>query len=199
MALTTPVEPTTLVTPPVGVNNNVKSAIVPAEPPLWIYVLFWSVLTITSPWLVDKANWVDSLPTVNTSVIAIWAAEIWPPALILILVPADKAFTTFDVSVISAPASIAFNFVWSASVNTFESVAASTAVLISASVWSAVAFAATVPNLTLSASVKALVLLWASYKAFISEPVKSSFAFVSTVPNFDYSASVKPLVLELFS
>ena len=32
-----------------------------------------------------------------------------------------------------------FSFVWSASVNTFESVAASTAALISASVWSAVA------------------------------------------------------------
>ena len=60
-------------------------------------------------------------------------------------VMSSRADFTFASSVTSALASIAFSFVWSASVNTFESVAASTADLISAFVWSAVA-AASMPS-----------------------------------------------------
>ena len=66
-------------------------------------------------------------------------AEIVPSDPIEILEPADNAATTFAVSVTSALASIAFNFEWSASVNTFESEADSTNVRISLAVWSAVA------------------------------------------------------------
>jgi hypothetical protein len=54
-----------------------------------------------------------------------------------------------------ALASIPFNLVWSASVNTFESVAASTAALISAFVWSAVALASIPSSLVLSPLAKA--------------------------------------------
>ena len=53
--------------------------------------------------------------------------------------PADSAATTFAVSVTSAEASMPSSFVWSASVNTLESVAESTKVRISLAVWSAVA------------------------------------------------------------
>ena len=51
------------------------------------------------------------------------------------------AASTFVASVTSAEASMAFNFEWSASVNVFESVPASTAATISAFDWSAVALA----------------------------------------------------------
>ena len=49
ITVTAPVLPLTLVTESVGVASSVKSAIVPAVPPLCIYVLFSSVLTTTSP------------------------------------------------------------------------------------------------------------------------------------------------------
>ena len=55
-----------------------------------------------------------------------------PLAAIVTLVPAVRAATTLVVSVTSALASTALSLVWSASVNTFESVAASTAARISA-------------------------------------------------------------------
>ena len=61
------------------------------------------------------------------------------------------AASTLVASVTSALASIPFNLVWSASVNTLESEAASTAALISASVWSAVAFVSTPSSFVLSA------------------------------------------------
>ena len=66
---------------------------------------------------------------------------------------AAKADLTLVVSVTSAEASIAFNLEWSVSVNTFESVAASTAALISAFDWSAVADASIAFNLEWSVSV----------------------------------------------
>ena len=72
------------------------------------------------------------------------------------------------VEVTSAPAEIPFSFVWSASVNTLLSVAFSTAVLISASVWSAVAPASIALSLLWSASVKTLLSLADSTKARIS-------------------------------
>ena len=58
-----------------------------------------------------------------------------------------NALPTFAESVTSALASIPSNFVWSASVNTFESLALSTNVLISAAVWSCVAPASMFPSL----------------------------------------------------
>ena len=58
------------------------------------------------------------------------------------------AAATFVASVTSAEASIAFNLEWSASVNTLESDAASTAALISAFDWSAVAPDSIPDNLT---------------------------------------------------
>ena len=75
------------------------------------------------------------------------------------------AAVTLVASVTSALASIAFNFEWSASVNTFESVAASTAALISASVWSAVALASIAFSLEWSASVNVFESVPASTKA----------------------------------
>ena len=65
-----------------------------------------------------------------------------------------KALATFDESVTSALASIPFNLVWSASVNTLESLADSTNALISAAVWSPVAPASIKSNLEWSAVVK---------------------------------------------
>ena len=65
-----------------------------------------------------------------------------------------KALATFDESVTSALASIPFNLVWSASVNTLESLADSTNALISAAVWSPVAPASIPSNLAWSAVVK---------------------------------------------
>ena len=57
------------------------------------------------------------------------------PSTVLIAVKISEA----DWSAV-APDSTLFSFVWSASVKTLESVALSTNVLISAAVWSAVAF-----------------------------------------------------------
>ena len=61
-------------------------------------------------------------------------AVIVPSVPMLMFEPADKAATTFAVSVTSAEASIALSLVWSASVNTLESEADSTSALISAAV-----------------------------------------------------------------
>ena len=71
--VTAPVLPSTLVTESVGVDSTVKSAIVPAEPPLCIYVLASSDLTTTSPSSVVKASCADSLAAVCTVVNAVAA------------------------------------------------------------------------------------------------------------------------------
>ena len=81
------------------------------------------------------------------------------------------ALVTLAVSVTSALASIAFSLLWSASVKTFESDAASTAVLISAFVWSAVALASIPSNLEWSASVNTLESEALSTSVLISEAV----------------------------
>ena len=85
--------------------------------------------------------------------------------------PAVSAATTLAVSVTSADASIAFSLVWSASVKTLLSVAASTAARISASVWSAVADASIAFSLLWSASVKTLLSVAASTAVRISASV----------------------------
>ena len=84
-----------------------------------------------------------------------------------------KAFIEL-VEVTSAPADIPFNFVWSASVNTLLSEAASTAALISALVWSAVALASILSNLLWSASVNTLLSLALSTSDLISAAVWSA-------------------------
>ena len=75
-------------------------------------------------------SWTCSLD----SCVLVSVAAMVPSDPIEIFDPAVKAATTFAVSVTSALASIAFNFEWSASVNTFESDALPTRVLISAAV-----------------------------------------------------------------
>ena len=77
-----------------------------------------------------------------------------------------------------------FSLVWSASVNTLESVAASTAVLISALVWSAVAEASIPFNLVWSASVNTLLSDAASTSVRISAAVWSAVAPVSLPSSF---------------
>ena len=72
---------------------------------------------------------------------------------------------------------------WSASVKTLLSVAASTSVRISAAVWSVVAPASIFCSLVLRASLNSLVSDTDSYNAFISEAVWSSLALVSIVSN----------------
>ena len=91
-----------------------------------------------------------------------------PLDAIVIFVPAVRAATTLAVSVTLALASIALSLVWSASVNTLESLAASTAVLISALVWSAVALASIAFNLLWSASVNTFEFVAASTAVLIS-------------------------------
>ena len=72
---------------------------------------------------------------------------------------------TLAVSVTSADASIAFNLLWSASVNTLLSDALSTNARISAAVWSAVA-----PSSTLI-----IVLTFAAVSSCTALPAPSSF------------------------
>ena len=121
--------------------------------------VFVSVDVITpveeSYWALPEADILPLTSAVDNCVLVVVSVElIVPSAAICTLVPAVNALTTFTVSVTSAEASIAFNLEWSASVNVFESVAASTAALISAFVWSAVALASIAFNLLWSALVK---------------------------------------------
>ena len=68
-----------------------------------------------------------------------WSRALMLAMLVNSLSIKAPAAVTLVTSVTSARASMPFSFVWSASVKTLESVAASTSVLISAAVWSAVA------------------------------------------------------------
>ena len=102
-----------------------------------------------------------------------------------------KAAVMFALSVTSALASIAFNLLWSVSVNTFESVAASTAALISALVWSAVAEASIAFNLLWSASVNTLESDADSTNARISALVWSAVADASIASSLFFRVVVK--------
>ena len=84
-------------------------------------VTFKSPAIVTSPVVVTVAN-CTSLPVANPWFIAFTAAS-----FVNSLSITAPAAVTFVASVTSAAASIAFNLLWSASVNVFESLPASTA------------------------------------------------------------------------
>ena len=95
-----------------------------------------------------------------------------------------------------ALAAIPFNLVWSASVKTLESVAASTAARISAFVWSAVAFASIPSSLVLSApDIDPAALVVAALMPIVPDPVMvppvmgAVVATLVTVPVFAVAPS----------
>lgn len=105
---------------------------------------------------------------------------------------ASIAVSTFVASVTSAPASIPSSFVWSASVNAFVSALFSYAVLISASLWSAVAHVSIHASFVFSASVYAFVSNSASYATLISAPVWSAVALASAGQFNKFNALIAP-------
>ena len=120
-----------------------------------------------------------------------WSNALTSAILVSSLSINAPALVTLAVSVTSALASIAFNLVWSASVNTFESEALSTNALISLAVWSAVAEASIAFSLLWSASVNTLELVADSTNVLISLAVWSAVALASMPSNLLWSADSK--------
>ena len=162
------------------ISAAVWSAVAPASIPS---NLLWSaVVKFSSVWDATEKSIVPS-PS--------WYVTVIPDSVLLDTIAPTISCICSVVWFTSAPASIALSLVWSASVNTFESEALSTSVLISAAVWSAVALASIAFNLLWSASVKTFESEALSTSALISEAVWSAVAPASIPSSLLWSALVK--------